>query len=103
MATKLPVTSSPYQLFSFSLSEEVAPVSFFVWWNSFDKSWNLSLNDSGNIIFGMKRLVANQWIMPNRVKYNGGDLIVVGDDDPKTLDAFQSGNDLVWFEGLELE
>ena len=103
MATKIPINDSPYQLFSMNLVDGFPDVMFFVWWNTADSTWNLSLRTQNDIIFGMKRLVARQWVMPNRNRFNGGDLIVSGNSDPVTIDAFVGENNLIWFEGQEIE
>ena len=102
MALSIPVNNNPYQLFDMQLTAEDAPISFFIWWNFHDKSWNLSLSDEDGPIFGMKRMTLNQYMMPNSAKFNGGDLIVLGTSDPRTINAFTTDNDLVWFTGEEL-
>ena len=54
-------------------------------------------------IFGMKRIAANQFLMPNRTKFNGGDLVAVGLTDPRDLNSFVANNSLIWYTGTELE
>ena len=96
-----PITENPHQTFSLTLGGET--VSCYLWWNLSDRAWYLSMFADDGVVMGMKRLTVNQWLMPHRDRFGGGDMRVQGRRDPRTQDAFQLANELFWYEGLEIE
>lgn len=96
-----PITQNTHQTFSLSLGEEL--VSVYLWWNVSDSNWYIALYADDGVVMGMRRLTWEQWLLPSRVRFGGGDLRVEGLGDPDTLDAFEQANKLVWYTGLEIE
>ena len=95
------VTSNAHQTFSLELDGEA--VSVYLWWNVSDSAWHIALYADDGVVMGMKRIAVNQWLLPNRQRFNGGDLRVEGAGDPRTIDAFETRNELRWYTGLEIE
>ena len=102
MPLQVPLNSDPYQLFDMQLTQDEPAASFFVWWNNQDESWNISINTREGPIIGMKRMVLNQYLLPNGTRFHGGNLIVLGNSDPRNINSFVADNSLIWFTGEEL-